>query len=76
MNKALERVIEKIKTLPEDRQQYAAEVLEEIVFSNVDGVYVLGDEERRLVEEGLADLDAENVVPEDEMTAFWDRHRK
>lgn len=33
------------------------------------------DEERRLVHEGLADLDAGRVVSNDDMATFWDRHR-
>ena len=39
MIKALERAIEKIKTLSEQRQQYAAEVLEEIAELGDDEVY-------------------------------------
>jgi predicted transcriptional regulator len=41
-----------------------------------DEVYRLSDDERRLVREGLAELDAGRVVSDAEMAAFWDRHRK
>ncbi|HZA01210.1 MAG TPA: hypothetical protein VE665_02910 [Hyphomicrobiaceae bacterium] len=75
MIKALEEAIEKVKTLSEERQQYAAEVLEQIAAAG-DEVYRLSDEERRLVREGLAELDAGRVVSDTEMAAFWDRHRK
>ena len=74
MIKFLEQVIEKVKALSPERQAYAAEVLEQIVESG-DAVYRLNDEERRLVREGLADLDAGRIVPDDEMAAFWARHR-
>ena len=74
MIKALEQAIEKIKTLSEERQEYAAEVLEQIAESG-DEVYRLSDEERRLVREGLAELDAGLGVSDTEMAEFWKRHR-
>lgn len=75
MIKALEQAIEKIKTLSKERQEYAAEVLEEIAEEG-DEVYPLSNEERRLVREGLAELDRGEVVSDEEMAAFWKRHRK
>jgi predicted transcriptional regulator len=74
MIKALEQAVEKIKGLSKERQEYAAEVLEQIADAG-DDVYRLGDEERRLVREGLADLDAGRVVSDAEMAEFWKRHR-
>ena len=74
MIKVLEQAIDKVKTLSEARQQYAAEILERIAAAG-DHIYALSDEERRLVREGLADLDAGRIVPEAEMAAFWDRNR-
>lgn len=76
MIKALELAIEKVKTLSKERQEYAAVVLEQIVAEGEDEVYRLSDEERRLVDEGLAELDAGRVVSEEDMAKFWDRHRK
>jgi predicted transcriptional regulator len=72
--KVLEQAIEKVKALSEERQQYAARVLEQIAEAG-DDVYRLTDEERRMVREGLDDLDAGRVVPDADMAAFWDRHR-
>jgi predicted transcriptional regulator len=74
MIKALEQAIEKVKALSKERQEYAAEVLEQIAAAG-DDAYRLSDEERRLVREGLADLDAGRVVSDAKMAAFWDRHR-
>ena len=54
MNKALQAIIEKVKSLPEERQRYAAEVLEQIVASN-DELYEMTEEEERLVQEALDD---------------------
>jgi predicted transcriptional regulator len=74
MIKALEDAIEKVRTLSEERQRYAAYVLEQLAAQG-DGVYELSDEERQMVREGLADLDAGRIVPDAEMEAFWQRHR-
>ena len=74
MIKVLEEAIQKVKTLSEERQQQAAQVLEQIAAAG-DDVYRLTDEERRLVREGLADLDAGRVVSDDDMQKFWQRNR-
>jgi hypothetical protein len=74
MIKVLEDAIEKVKKLSPERQQYAAEVLEQIAEAG-DEVYALPEEERRLVREGLAELDAGQIVSDAEMAAFWLRHR-
>jgi hypothetical protein len=74
MIKVLEEAIEKVKTLSEERQREAARVLEQIAAAG-DGVYHLTDDERRLVREGLDDLDAGNFVTEADMQAFWQRNR-
>ena len=75
MIKVLEEAVEKVKGLSKERQEYAAEVLEHIAAAG-DEIYHLSDEERRLVREGLADLDAGRAVSEEDMKEFWDRHRK
>ena len=74
MIKSLEAAIEKVKALPEERQQFVAHVLEQIAAAG-DTPYELSDHERRLVREGLADLDAGRVVPDAEMAAFWQRNK-
>lgn len=74
MIKALEQAIEKVKALPQERQEYAAEVLEKIASAD-DGVYPLSDEERRLVREGLAELDRGEVASEAAVRAVFDKYR-
>ena len=74
MIKALEQAIEKVRTLSDERQQQAAQVLEQIAAGEDDG-YRLTDEERRLLLEGLADLDAGRVVSDADMAKFWARNR-
>ena len=75
MIKALEQAIEKIKGLSKERQEYAAEVLEEIAQAD-DEVYRLTDEERRLVDEGLAELDRGEVASEADVRAVFDKYRR
>lgn len=75
MIKPLEDAIEKIKTLSEERQRYAAHVLEQIAQSG-DATYELSVDERGAVREGLDDLDAGRIVSDADMDAFWRRHRR
>jgi len=74
MIKALEQAIEKVKKLPRERQEYAAEVLEQIVEAG-DTAYVLTDDERRLVREGLDELDRGEVATDEEVRAVYDKYR-
>jgi hypothetical protein len=74
MIKVLEQAIERIKKLPRERQEYAAELLEQIAELGEDA-YVLSDEERRLVREGLDELDRGEVAREAEVRAVFDRYR-
>jgi peptidoglycan hydrolase CwlO-like protein len=74
MIKALEQAIEKVKALSEERQEYAAELLEQIAGAE-DTVYRLSDEERRLVREGLAELDRGEAASEAEVRAVFDKYR-
>jgi hypothetical protein len=71
MIKELEQAIEKVKALSKERQEHAAQLLEQIVNAG-DEVYVLSDEERRLVREGLAELDRGEMASEAEVHAVFD----
>ena len=74
MSKTLDSAIARIKTLSKPRQLYAAEVLEGIAAAG-DETYVLTDEERRLVREGLDELDRDEVATEAEVRAVFDKYR-
>ena len=74
MMKVLEQAIEKVKSLSRERQEYAAEVLEQIAEAG-DAVYRLSDEERRLVREGLAELDRGEAASDAEVRAVFDKYR-
>jgi predicted transcriptional regulator len=74
MIKALEQAVEKVKKLSEERQEYAAAVLEQIAESG-EGFYTLTDEERRLVREGLEQLDRGELATDAEVRAVFDKYR-
>ena len=69
MIKVLEKAIEKIKQLPEERQVLAAEVLEQIAAG--DGVFEIPDEHREAVLEGLEQAKRGEFVSDEEMAALW-----
>ena len=71
MIKVLEQAIEKVKALSAERQEYVAEVLEEIVAE--DAVYHLTDSERRLVREGTAELDRNEYASDSAIDAVLRR---
>ena len=74
MIKALEQAVDKVKKLSKERQEYAATVLEQIAEGG-DGIYILTDEERRLVREGLDELDRGEVATDAEVRAVFDKYR-
>jgi predicted transcriptional regulator len=75
MIKALADAIDKVQALPPDRQADAADALERIAKEAL-ATCALTPQERALVGEGLVDLDSGRVVPDEEMEAFWSRHRR
>ena len=70
MIKVLKEAIEKVKRLPEDRQAYAAEVLEQIA-AQPDGVFELPDEHIAAVMEGLKQAERGEFASDEEMAALW-----
>ncbi|RTL63616.1 MAG: hypothetical protein EKK41_23120 [Hyphomicrobiales bacterium] len=74
MAKSLDDVVEKVKKLSKDRQRYATEVLEQIAEAG-DDTYILSSEERRLLREGLDELNRGEVASEDEVRATFDKYR-
>ena len=66
-------ILERARGWPEQRRREAERVLEAMEHAGV-GVYRLSDEERRLVEEGLQESLRGDLVPDEEMEAFFNRH--
>ena len=70
MTKVLEDAIEKVRKLPEDRQAYAAELLEQIAAASGEP-FVVPAAHRAAGLEGLGQAGSGEVVNEDEMAALW-----
>jgi hypothetical protein len=69
MNKISE-IMERVKTWPAWRQEDVARVIERMEATGTKR-YRLSDEERELIDEGLASP----IVSDKEMEKFWKRHR-
>ena len=70
MNSTLRKLLPAIESWPDEDQEALAEVAREIE-ARRKGVYVMNDEERAAVREGLAQARRGEFVPDDEMDAFW-----
>ena len=70
MIKVLEDAIDKIKDLPEDRQAYAAEILEQIAAAGA-GSFQVPEDHRAAVLEGLEQAKRGEFVSDEEMAALW-----
>lgn len=75
MNKVLEEAIDKIRALPEERQLYAAELLEWVA-SSTQEFYELSEEEERLIQEGLAELDQGLEASDEDVRTIFDKFTK
>jgi predicted transcriptional regulator len=71
MSKLLEQVIEILRERPEYEQEAAAKMLVDFLFGKEVKLEELDPETRAAVEEGLAQADRGEFVPEEEMEAFF-----
>jgi predicted transcriptional regulator len=63
-------ILEDIRSWPEEDQEELVELAREILARRA-GVYVMNDEEREAVGEGLEQARRGEFVPDDEMESFW-----
>lgn len=70
MSQVLEDTIEKVRRLPADRQAYVAEVLEQIAAAGSD-LFLVPEEHRAAVLEGLEQAKRGEFASDDEMAALW-----
>ena len=70
MMKVLEEAIEKIRKLPEDRQAYAAELLEQIAAAG-DETFPVPPGHRAAVLEGFGEAERGEFVSDEEMATLW-----
>ena len=72
MNPSTKHVLEQVASWPQEDQDELAEYAREIQARRT-GVYVMSDEERAAVEEGLQQVQRGEFVSEEEMGSFWKR---
>jgi len=75
MIKMLENILTRVAGWPKEAQAELARAAEEIEQKHA-AVYKLSDEERRAVEEGLAEANRGEFVSDEDMEKFWQRNRK
>ena len=66
-------VLESVRSWPEQDQEELVELAREIE-ARRSGVYIMSDEERAAVQEGLDQARRGEFVPDDEMNAFWKKY--
>ena len=69
----IEAIFDRVRTWPDERLEDVATVLLEMEAANEDDE--LTDEDWADLEEGLAEADCGELVPEEEMKAFFDMYR-
>jgi hypothetical protein len=70
MTKVLEDAIEKVRKLPEDRQVYVAEVLEQIAAAGSDP-FIVPEAHRAAVLEDLGQAERGDFASDEEMADLW-----
>jgi predicted transcriptional regulator len=66
-------VLEGVRSWPQEDQEELVALAREIEARRT-GVYVMTDDERAAVREGLAQADRGELVPDKDVEAFWKRH--
>ena len=72
MSKTLERAFDRIRQLPDRKQEEAVEILE--AFLGEGDLYILSPEERRLIAEAQAEIDRGDYATDAEVDAIFARH--
>jgi predicted transcriptional regulator len=76
MTKAeIDAVLDRVKTWPPERQEEAMRVLLELEAEDA-GVYVLSDEERAAIEEGMEQARRGEFATDEEVAALFNRYRR
>ena len=73
MTKEQSSVLNRVSSWPQEDQEELVELAREIEARRT-GIYVMNDEERAAVREGLEQAMRGEFVPDDEMDAFWKKY--
>jgi predicted transcriptional regulator len=71
-----ESLIERVATLPEELLDEVAQSVEDIVAWHQQGIYHLNDDERASVRKGMEAAERGEFASDDEIAAFYNRHRE
>ncbi len=71
--KQINAVLENVRSWPQQDQEELVEIAREIEARRT-GIYVMNDEERAAVREGLDQARRGEFVPDDEMDALWKKY--
>lgn len=74
MTDLLERAVEKLRSLPADRQNEIAELLF-VLAEQEPGAYEFSDDQLARIKKGLAEADAGTFLSEDEVAGLFRRSR-
>ena len=69
-------LMERVAALPEELLDEVAQSVEDIVAWHQRGIYRLSDDERASVRTGMEAARRGEFVSDEEMTAFYNRHRE
>ncbi len=72
MTNVAKKILEKVAAWPEEDQEELADVAREIEARRT-GLYVMTDDEKAAVDEGLEQIRRGDFVSEKEMQPFWKR---
>jgi hypothetical protein len=72
MTPTARKLLEQMESWPQEDQEELAEYAREIEARRT-GLYVVTDEERSAIRQGLAQLESGEWVSEEEMQSFWKR---
>lgn len=74
MTKLLDKAIRRVRSLPSKQQDDAASLLLALV-GGAQEPYRLSDDERVAVQAGIDEADRDEFVSDEDMEAFWNRHK-
>ncbi len=75
MADALERAVKRIRKLPAEQQLRAADLLDDFISEQSGDVYVLSDEENRLIDEAIAELDRGRFATDGDVANVYAKYR-
>lgn len=75
MKEALAEILKRVESWPEAAQDEAAASLRWIERELIEP-YQLSDDDKRAVDQGLADLHAGRLVPDEQVAEFFRHHRR